>query len=162
MSSFFERLPDNIKKFADPNLPKEKRLMAAEGAVPIPPRELVMVLFALFLDDDENVSEAAQNSILSIEEGRMELILSDRETFPEFIHYMARITDKEPYIEKIILNPAANDITIAALAHKITNHYLLDIIASNHIRLMRSEKIFESPSMASLIFSSSPISLIKA
>lgn len=147
MSSFFERLPDNIKKFADPNLPKQKRLMAAEGAVPIPPRELAMVLFALFLDDDENVSEAAQNSISSIEEEIMGSILSDRETFPEFIHYISRTTDKEPYLEKIILNPAANDLTIATLAGKITNHYLLDIIANNHIRLMRSEKIFESLSM---------------
>ena len=43
------------RKFADPSAPKDARLMAARGALPLPPPQICSVLFALTLDDDPEV-----------------------------------------------------------------------------------------------------------
>lgn len=144
VASFYERLPESLKTFADPALPRDKRLMAAQGLVPIPPRDQALMLFSLFMDDDAEISSSAEKSLGEIPNEIMLGVLSDTNTPPEFIHYFARTVDDLSLIEAIILNPSARDVTIAYLAGSVQSHDLLDTISSNHTRLLRSEAIFEA------------------
>ncbi len=144
MNEFLDRLPSHLREFADPSLPRDKRLLAAKGALPIPPREMALVLFALSLDRDEEVRSEARRSIEAIPEGVMESMLSDPATPPEFLHYVARTTGNESYLERIIVNPSTSDLTLTHLAAELDNPLLLDIIASNQERLVRCEAIVDA------------------
>ena len=54
------------RRFADPNAPLDARLMAASGALPLPPPQLVTVLYALTLDPDAAVKDKALASLQAL------------------------------------------------------------------------------------------------
>ena len=58
-----DSLPPPLRKHLDPSAPLPARMMAAKGMVPLPPREMVIVMSGLSLDDDENVASAARESL---------------------------------------------------------------------------------------------------
>ncbi|MEE9252997.1 MAG: hypothetical protein V3U74_06580 [Thermodesulfobacteriota bacterium] len=144
MATFFEKLPEQLKQFTDPASPKEKRLMAAQGTLPIPPKDMALVLFALVMDGDDAISDEASESLEKVSEDVIGTLLSDNATPAEFLHYIARTSENTSFYQKIILNSAARDVTVAHLAGTVHDQSLLDIIASNQQRLLRSEVVFEA------------------
>jgi hypothetical protein len=55
-------LSAQAEKYARADAPREVRLMAARGALPLPPIELATVLFALMHDADAEVKSRARDS----------------------------------------------------------------------------------------------------
>lgn len=147
LGTFYNKLPQHLKQFIDPSLPREKRLMSARGIIPLPPKDIALLLFCLVLDNDKEISKEAEQSIVQIPKKVMEMILSDQNTPPEFLHYVAMTTKEQPLIQAVILNPSTSDITIANLARSLDNPMLLDLIANNQQRLLRSQEIFEAISV---------------
>ena len=150
-NSFLENIPESIKKFIDPSMPREMRLMAARGLIPVPPRDLTLVLYGLTLEEDKEVSEEAEKSLKSMPEGVMSNVLGDASTPPDLLDYMARNTESESLIQKIILNHHTDDDTIVYLAETVHSQSILDLIANNQERILRSEEIVESLSKNSTI-----------
>ncbi|MGH7889086.1 MAG: hypothetical protein ACRENF_00880 [Thermodesulfobacteriota bacterium] len=150
-NSFLENIPESIKKFIDPSMPREMRLMAARGLIPVPPKDLTLVLYGLTLEEDKEVSEEAEKSLKSIPEGVMLSVLDDASTPPDLLDYMARNTESESLIQKIILNHHTDDDTIVYLAEAVHSQSILDLIANNQERILRSEEIVESLSKNSTI-----------
>ena len=54
------------RRFADPASPLDSRLMAASGALPLPPPQLLSVLVALTLDPDAGVKDKAIGSLRAL------------------------------------------------------------------------------------------------
>ena len=44
-NTFIKKLPENLFEFVDPENPVEKRLMVAEGAIPLTPKDLAQCPF---------------------------------------------------------------------------------------------------------------------
>jgi hypothetical protein len=141
---FFEKIPDSLKKFIDASMPREMRLMAAQGLIPVPSKDLVLVLYGLTLGEDKEVSKEAEKSLKSIPEGVAASVLDDESTPSELLGYMARNTDSESQLQRIILNYSTDDDTIAYLAEGLHNQSLLDLIANNQERILRSEGLVEA------------------
>jgi hypothetical protein len=141
---FFEKIPDSLKKFIDASMPREMRLMAAQGLIPVPSKDLVLVLYGLTLGEDKEVSKEAEKSLKSIPEGVAASVLDDESTPSELLGYMARHTDSESQLQRIILNYSTDDDTIAYLAEGLHNQSLLDLIANNQERILRSEGLVEA------------------
>ena len=148
MSEIFEQLvselPEDLRGFADLSNPREQRLMAAQGVIPIPPKDLVKVLHCLAFDSDEEIKNEAKKSVLDIPENTINDILSDGSTSPNFLDYIARNIENEQFAQKVLLNPNTLDSTFAHLAvsqHSASN---LEIIANNGQRILRSIEIVES------------------
>jgi len=59
MPSFIDKLPEHLRQFADPSLERDKRMLASKGLIPIPPKDLALILFTLALDDDSELSNEA-------------------------------------------------------------------------------------------------------
>lgn len=144
MKGFLEKIPESLKKFIDQSMPREMRLMAAQGLIPVPPKDLSLVLYGLVLEEDKEVSKEAEKSLKSIPEGVMLSLLADTSTPSELLDYMARNTDSESQLQKIILNHSTGDDTIVYLAETLHSQSLLDLIANNQGRILRSEDIVES------------------
>jgi hypothetical protein len=148
---FIEKIPESLKKFIDPSMPREMRLMAARGVIPVPPKDLALVLYGLTLEEDKEVSIEAEKSLKSIPEGVMLSVLADTSTPLQLLDYIARNTDSESQLQRIILNHSTSDNTIVYLAETLHSQSLLDIIANNQERILRSEDIVESLSKNSAI-----------
>jgi hypothetical protein len=144
MRDFLEKIPDSLRRFVDPSLPKEMRLMAARGLIPIGPRDLTLVLYGLILDRDKEISKEAEASLKSMPEGVMVTVLLNTSTPPELLDYFARNTKSESLIQKIILNRSTSDSTIAHLAETVHNQSLIELIADNQQRILGSASIVEA------------------
>ena len=136
-------LPENLFEFVNPQNPVEKRLMAAEAAVPLTPRDLTRVLFCLVFDEDTGVSQAAKLSLEDLPEQTMSDILADSSTSPEFLDFISRDQKNEIYVQAILLNSNTTDSTYAYLALNERSQVNLEIIAQNKQRILRSIEIVE-------------------
>ena len=143
LNKYISSLPENLFEFVNPDNPVEKRLMAAEGAIPLIPGDLTQVLFCLIHDSDEIIREAAKTSMADIPEQTMLNILSDTATSPELLDYISREQDNEDYFQAILLNSTTTDSTYAYLAQNERSQVNLEIIAQNKQRIMRSLNIVE-------------------
>ncbi len=151
MTDFLENISEDLKRFVDPSLPKETRLMAAGAMVPLPPKDLVNVLYALTLDQDEDVSSQAEVSLKSLPGNLLDSVLLDQSISPEVLDYFGRNLTNNSQLEKIILNQAAKESTIAFLAETVSDQKLIEIIANNQQRILHEPKIVEALSKNSTI-----------
>lgn len=137
-------LPGNLLEFVNPKNPVDKRLMVAEGAIPLTPKDLVQVLFCLIFDSEQNVRDAAKTSLADIPKQTMSDILADNSTSPDFLDYMARGQENEDHTQAILLNASTTDSTYAYLAQNERSQVNLEIIAQNKQRILRSLDIVEA------------------
>ena len=140
----FDAVPENLKKFIDPSLDRDTRLMAAQGLVPIPPEEMALVLFYLTSDDDQQIVKESEKSLFSIPDNAIERVLSNSSSPPELLDYFARKSENDNHIEKIIINNATSDSTIQHLAQTSHNQTLIELISDNHQRILRSDEIVDA------------------
>src|SRR3972149_3285099 len=103
MVDFISSLPDYLRKFVDPSLPKEQRLNAARGLIAIPPKDLVKVLYSLILDEDEEISKEAKASLKSMPDEVIGTVLDDTSTSSELLDYIARNTASEFQLQNMIV-----------------------------------------------------------
>jgi hypothetical protein len=139
-----ERLTERINSFVSPSVPREQRLMAAKGRIAVLPKELVLILYVLLRDNDEEISKLSEETIKSLPEGTISSTLSDEMTPPELLDYFARSSSDMNQIKAIIVNHSTPDSTIEHIAKTVHNQNLLELIASNKERMFRSEGIVDA------------------
>ena len=136
-------LSDQAKKYARADSPREVRLMASRGALPLPPIELASVLFALMHDPDAEVKASARQSLEALPDNVMSTVLAG-ETHPAILDHLAHtFREDEARIETIALNAAAADATIAFVA-TLPYRKVVEIAANNQERLLRCPSIVDS------------------
>ena len=133
----------SIAKFVSPKSPRNVRLMAANGAIPIPPKDLIKVLYILCFDKETEIKKKAQNTLKEFSTNIIiEIIKGDIE--PGAIDFLVRYhKERAKFVKIVILNKYTSDDTIAYLAH-IKNSVIIEMISNNHVRLSRSQKIFDA------------------
>ncbi len=139
-----QKLPENLRALVDPTTPKEKKNMIAKGVIPLMPRDMIIVLFLLLFDSDDEVKANACDSFKDIPEEIMLNVLSDSSLPPEILDYVARNHGNERYNQAVILNPVTHDSTIAYLAGIERSQQNIEIIANNRERILRSPQIVEA------------------
>ncbi len=144
MNNNFDSVPENLKRFIDPSLDRDTRLMAARGLVPIPPEDMALVLYYLTSDDDEEIVKESEASLFTIPDTAIESVLSNSSTPAGFLDYFARKSENVSHIEKIIINNNTYDSTIEYLANNTHNQALIELISDNHQRILRSHEIVDA------------------
>jgi len=139
-----ENLPDSLRQFTDKSRPKELRFMAAQGLVPATPKDLTLILYYLTMDDDTDVAEEARKTLSGMPPDVISTVLSDTVTQPGLLDYFARTLDDDGLLHRIALNNAASDDTVAHLAETSHSQSLIELIANNHERVARSDRIVEA------------------
>ena len=109
-------LSSDAQKYVRADAPRGVRLMAARGALPLPPVELAGVLLALMHDEDAEVKSTARDSLEALPDGVMNSVLSGP-MHPALLDHLARtLPEDEARAERIALNPVTADSTVAFLA----------------------------------------------
>jgi len=136
-------LSERAERYARRDAPREARLMAARGALPLPPIELATVLFALIHDPDAEVKDTARTSLAGLPAAVMGPVLSG-DTHPALLSHLAHeLAEDEAALEKIALNPASSDDTIAFLAG-LHHRRVVEIVSNNQQRMLRAPQIVDA------------------
>ena len=136
-------LSPQAEKYVRKDAPVEARRMAARGALPLEPVELATVLFALLHDPDTEVKTRAADSLAQLPEHVAFSVVAGP-AHPAVLSHLARVhRESEAHCEKLALNSATDDATIAFLA-TLPLRSVVDIISNNQERLLRSDDIVEA------------------
>lgn len=136
-------LSPEAERYVRRDAPVDVRRMAARGALPLPPIELATVLFALLHDPDAETKERAGQSLDALPEAITAAVASGP-AHPALLSHLARVHQGNgPLMEKLALNAAADDATIAFLA-ALPHKRVVDIVSNNQQRMLRCPDIVEA------------------
>lgn len=136
-------LSPEAERYVRRDAPVEVRALAAAGALPLPPVELLTVLFVLCHDPEARVKDRARQSFERLPESLLGAALSGPAN-PAVLSYCAQTFRDQPQsLERIALNPAADDATIAFLA-SVPHKRVVEIVSNNQQRMLRCPEIVEA------------------
>ncbi|MFP6640108.1 MAG: hypothetical protein VCC04_07680 [Myxococcota bacterium] len=136
-------LSPQAARYADRGAPQDVRRMAARGALPLEPRDLAHVLFALAHDPDSEVGPTARESLDGLPQSILTSVLAGP-AHPALLAYLAHAhRDDGSICQAVALHTDADDPTLAFLA-SLPHRHVVDIISQNQERLLRSEEIVEA------------------
>jgi hypothetical protein len=136
-------VPPALLKFISPDLPRPLRLNAARGTLPIPPKDLLIAVFALSRDDDAEIRDLSKQTLVNTPIAILKPLMADNNTHPLILDFFAKNLNSDSELQETIsLNKAADDGTVAFQA-SLTNKKLVEIISNNQIRLLRNPKIVD-------------------
>jgi hypothetical protein len=132
-----------VEQFRKGGVPRELRLMAAQGALPLKPADLVDLLEQLLADADETVRQAASASLAGMAVDEMLPILKDRETPPSVLAWAVAHREERELLEVVLQNTSLPDEAIEALASSLPEH-LAELVVINQVRLLRRTSLLET------------------
>jgi hypothetical protein len=134
-------LPANFQKHVDPNAPAPLRMMGAKALVPMGPKDMATALFMLTFDADAAVRDTAVKNAAGLPDRILAVALRDETADPHVLdYYVSALAAKPDYLEMLILNPSTPDESLARVA-AMPQEKLLEIIAQNHLRILRHDAI---------------------
>lgn len=133
----------DAEKYVRRDAPVEVRRMAARGALPLEPIELATVLFILQHDPDDQVKATAGESLAGLPPHLLEVV-SSGPAHPALLSFLAKLhREDEATTERLALNPATDDLTVAFLA-TLPSRRVVDTVSQNQERMLRCEEIVEA------------------
>jgi len=125
--------------------PQPARLAAARGLLPLPQSDLLQVLVALCGSEDPELSEAAQSTLQVQDKKDLLIAAKAGDTEPAVLTYLAtsRLADTAVH-EAAILNAQTPDQAIVSLANNTNDGLLIELIAVNQQRLIRTPAIIDA------------------
>jgi len=133
-----EARPTNplVEQFRRGGVPRDLRLMAAQGLLPLKPEDLVEMWTDLVNDPDEGVRAAADKSLSSFPAAELQPILKSRDTPPGILSWAVTHRPEQDLREVALQNTSLPDDTIEALA-PILPQALAELVVINQTRLLR-------------------------
>ena len=145
MSSNITSANPAVQAIVSGKAPQAARLAAARGLLPLPQNDLLEVLVALRSSEDSEISESATATLAAQESQDLLHAARAEDTPTAVLSYLAEIQDATRELrESIILNKETPDPAIAHLAASVPDGSLLELIAVNQQRLVRSPAIIEA------------------
>ena len=125
-----------VEQFRRGSVPRDLRLMAAQGLLPLNPVDFTDLLQHLLSDTDETIRSTAGTTLGAIPEPEMLALVKDRESPPAVLGW-AVANRKEPEIREAALqNPSTPDEAIEPLAGELPES-LAELVVINQVRLLR-------------------------
>lgn len=133
-----------VVKMAGPDAPAQMRTMVARGMAPLPPRDLVVALYAFWLDPTDELSETAGKTVEGLPDGVIAGALDDKRLPAGAIDFLARkLARNEGLLEKIVRHPNVDNETLAGVA-KVCPEGICDLLAENQQRWLAHPAIVVS------------------
>ncbi len=134
-----------VQAIVSGSAPRQARLAAARGLLPIPQDELIEVLVALSAGEDADIAAAAEETLGEQTSDALVSVASSSETTTAVLNYLAaRPGNARETQEALALNAHTPDEAVAALASVAHDGAVLEIISINQQRLIRAPAIIEA------------------
>jgi len=132
-----------VDQFRKGGVPRDLRLMAAQGALPLKPEDLLELWTDLVKDADAAVKEAATKSISSFPAPELLPILKSRETPAHVLAWSVTHRKERELREAALQNTSLEDEAIEALAPSLSTE-LAELVVINQMRLLRRTSLLEA------------------
>jgi hypothetical protein len=129
-----------VQQFQKGGVPRDLRLMAAQGALPLKPADLVELLVVLRSDADTMVAGAAHDSLLGYPAAEFLPLLADREAPPGVVAWALEFRGERELREAGLQNLALTDADLERLVQGLPEH-LVELVVINQVRLLRSPSL---------------------
>jgi hypothetical protein len=117
--------------------------MAAQGALPLKPADLVDLLQQLLGDADEAVRAASSASLGGMPADELLPILKDKESPPNVLAWAVANRPERELLEVVLQNVSLPDEAVEALASTLPEH-LAELVVINQVRLLRRTSLLEA------------------
>jgi hypothetical protein len=135
-----EALPPSVERAVGLKAPAPMKMMAARGMAPLPPADMATALYQLSFSEEDAIKSAAFKSAADLPERILGAALDQPLDARVLDFYGRRVFQKQPLLEKLLLNKATSDETFRHLATLVDDHGL-EMIAKNEERLLRHPPI---------------------
>ena len=125
-----------VDQFRRGSVPRELRLMAAQGLLPLNPVDFTELLHHLLSDSDASIRDTAGATLGGLPEGEMLALLKDRETPTGVLAWGLTHRAEKELREAALQNPSTPDDAIEALAAALPEN-LAELVVINQVRLLR-------------------------
>ena len=133
---------DLIAGIVKGQVPRQVRLFAAQGLLPISREELMGLQCVLSSDPDQELANVAAASIQSEEQDTILAWLRDNPPEAIVLDQLIRVRDEEAIWAAVAAHPNVSDETLRVLANNSTP-MVQDIIITNQVRLMGCLEILD-------------------
>jgi hypothetical protein len=140
-----------VEQFRLGGVPRDLRLMAAQGLLPLKEEDLLEMWTDLVGDSDLSVSEAASGSLTKFPASKLLQISKEKATASPILAWVVTHRPERELREVALQNPSLADEIIVALAPTLPQE-LAELVVINQVRLLRS------PAMVAAITSNPALS----
>jgi len=138
----FKTVDELIDGIINGRVPRQIRLFAAQGLLPVSREDLLRLQVILAADPDEELADVARSSVCE-EDGEVLLNWVADEAVPSLeLELLVRVRDDESIWAAIAAHPSASDETLRVLARNGTR-LVQDIIITNQVRVLGCLDILE-------------------
>lgn len=135
-------IPEQFAKSCDPASPPPMRMMAARAMAPIPPKNLVPIIYQLMMDPDPKIAAAAEKSFRGLDEKLLTPILNDPALPEQILEALCHtLADKFALVEKVLLNKRTPDGGFVHVAQFAADEKVINVVVENQERLLRNHDI---------------------
>jgi hypothetical protein len=144
-----EELGPGVWKVCNPEAPAPLRGMVARGLAPLPPRDLLVALYQLWVTNEPELAEVAAKSVGGLPPNILSGALDDRQLPPGVLDFLGRkLPQNVDVLERVVRHPGVDDQTLAGIA-RLCPERITEILAENQERWLRCpaivENLYENP-----------------
>ncbi|MEQ1603310.1 MAG: hypothetical protein ABL999_00415 [Pyrinomonadaceae bacterium] len=134
-----------VKAIVEGTAPRPAQLAAARGSLPLPQTDLLEILVNFFESSDEELKDAAAESLRVQQPEALESTIRSGEVAPRVLAHFSKRADLPPSIhEAILLNPQTPPTAVADFASKTLSGPLIDLISFNQQLLIQNPAILDA------------------
>lgn len=132
-----------VEQFRRGGVPRDLRLLAAQGALPLKPVDLLELVHGLLKDGDAEIVAAANGTLAGLPGGELLGLFKDRQTPPDLLGWAVQARPEKELREALIQNHSTPDEALQAIATTLTQE-LAELVVINQTRLLRSTPLLEA------------------
>src|SRR5713226_474466 len=132
-----------VDQFRKGGVPKELRLLAAQGALPLKPEDVLELLTDLLRDPEKEIRDTAGASLVAFPREEFLPILKSRETPPAILAWGVTYRSERELREAALQNTSLTDEAVEALAGSLSQE-LAELVVINQVRLLRRTSLLEA------------------
>jgi len=135
--------PDLVALVRSPDSPRELRLFAARGLLPLGNEDRIRALLAVMHDGDSAIASAARDTFSAVPPDELVAFLEDGEPTPAELDAVGRHSQDHFVLERVIRHRQVGDETLLALAPIVTGAPQ-DALIVNQVRLLRQPSLIRA------------------
>ena len=139
-----QELGPGVLKMVGAEVPKQMRAMASRGLAPLPPRDLVVALYQLWVLNEVPLAEDSAKTLEGLPAAVLIGALGDARLPAGVLDFMGRkLVRKEDVLERIIRHANVSDETLSGVA-RVCPEAICNMLAENQKRWLKCPAIVES------------------
>jgi hypothetical protein len=132
-----------VEQFRRGGVPKELRLLAAQGALPLKPEDVLELLTDLLHDAEQEIRDTAGATLAGFPREEFLPILKSRETPPAILAWGVTHRSERELREAALQNTSLTDEAVETLAGSLSQE-LAELVVINQVRLLRRTSLLEA------------------